>query len=219
MLANTQDIINKFELYTGDTTELSSQDELDLANKVYRKIQNDRPWQWLKKTATGTITVANGIATITPPSDFSYFAENFQATNIAQEPHGNESPKVIWVATTSGLYDHYHIVNFSDGRMYLNEQGFCWYDMANNVIQFAALPTETDLSYEFDYIYVPVDLTLTTGPVFPAQFWDIIFHGMCTDDLMIQLFDRTHSYEQEHLQAYMNLLNQMQFQNAELQMY
>jgi hypothetical protein len=88
-----QDIINNFERYTGDTTELSTQAELDLANKIYRKMLNDRDWEFLKKTASGTITVTNGVATITPPSDFSHFAINNQTTDIAQETLNNASPR------------------------------------------------------------------------------------------------------------------------------
>ena len=120
MLANTQAILDKFEEYTGDTTELSSDQELDLANKVYRMIQNDRPWEWLKKSVSGTVSVNGTLATITPPSDFSYFAENHQATNIAREPRGDESPKVIFLSTATGVYQPWKIINFSDRRQNLN---------------------------------------------------------------------------------------------------
>src|SRR5665213_1200404 len=92
-----QNIIDKFETYTGDTSELSSEDELDLANKIYRAVCNDRPWEWLKKTATGIVGVSNGIATASVPSDFKYFVENDQATDIAQGVHNNASPKVIFL--------------------------------------------------------------------------------------------------------------------------
>jgi hypothetical protein len=214
---NAQDIINKFETYTGDTTELSTQDELDLANKIYRKIQNDRPWEWLKKTATGTVSGT----TIAPPSDFAYFAENNQATDIAQETVNNASPKVIFISTTSGVYNPWQIVNFSDRRQFLNQQGYAWFDAGNNVITLAAAPNATDLSYEFDYIYTPPALTLTpspTSPIFPVQFHDIIFHGMALDDMIIQLFDRTHSYQQENQAAYDDLLSQLRYWNAQLQM-
>lgn len=47
MLAS--EIIAKFELYVDDSTELSTQEELDLLNKVYQKVADDRPWEILKK--------------------------------------------------------------------------------------------------------------------------------------------------------------------------
>ena len=213
-----QDIIDKFETYTGDTTELSSSDELDLANKIYRKIQNDRPWEWLKKAATGTVAVSGTTATISVPSDFAYFAENNQATDIAQETENNASPKVIFLSTATNVYAPWQIVNFSDRRQFYNQQGYAWYDAANNAITLAAVPVATDLTYEFDYISVAPDLAVGTSPLFPVRFHDIIFHGMAVDDMTIQLFDRTHSYAQENQNAYTDLLSQLRYWNSQLQM-
>jgi hypothetical protein len=213
-----QDIIDKFELYTGDTTELSTQDELYLVNKIYGDVCNDRPWEWLKKTATGTITVTNGVATITPPADFLYFVENSQATNIAYETQNNASPKVIFLATATGLYDPYQIINFSDRRQFLNQVGYAYLDTVNNLITFTKVPTETDLTYEFDYIYTPPAITLTTSPVFPALYHDIIFHGMAVDDMIIQLFDREKTYAKENQAGYDSMMTKLRYYNAQLQM-
>lgn len=210
-----QDLINKFEQYTGDTTELSTQAELDLVNKIYRQVCNDRPWEWLKKTATGTITVTNGVATITPPAGFKYFAENSQATDISQETENNASPKVIFV---TAQYVPFQIVNFSDRRQFLNQLGYAYYDAVNNLITFTQTPTSTDLTYEFDYIYQPTALILTTSPVFNSDYHDLIFHGMVLDDLAIQLFDRTHSYKAENQKSFDDLMAQLRYQNAQLQM-
>src|ERR1017187_10613767 len=214
-----QQLIDKFEKYTGDTTELSTQDELDLLNKIYGDVCNDRPWEWLKQMARDTITVTNGVATITPPADFSYFTENNQTTDIAQEPKNNASPKVIFVATATGLYNPYQIVNFSDRRQFYNMLGYAYYDTVNNLITFTVPPTETDLTYEFDYIFNPPALTLDTSPVFPALYHDILFHGMAVDDVIIQLFDRTHSYAKENQAGYDSMLLKLQYYNSQLQNY
>jgi hypothetical protein len=205
----TSDIISKFEQYTGDTTELSSSAELDLANKIYRQIQNDRPWEWLKKTASGTVSGTS----VAVPADFSYFTENHQATNIAIETN---HPKVIFISTATGVYSPWHIVNFSDRRQYLNQQGYAWYDAVNNVITLSQAPNATDLTYEFDYVYLAPDLTTSTAPLFPSQFHDIIFHGMACDDMTIQLFARSHSYLTENQNAYQALLNQLRYWNSAL---
>lgn len=212
-----QEIIDKFEKYTGDTTELSTQDELDLLNKIYGDVCNDRPWEWLKKTASGTLTVNGTVATITPPTDFLYFVENNQTTDIAQEL-GNASPKVIFISTTTGVYNPWQIVNFSDRRQFLNQQGYAWYDAVNNLITLAAVPTSTDLTYEFDYIYTPPALTLATSPVFPALYHDILFHGMAVDDMIIQLFDRSHSYAKENQAGFDSMMNKLRYYNAQLQL-
>lgn len=213
-----QDIIDSFEEYTGDTTELSTQRELVLANKIYADVCADRPWEWLKKTATGTVSVANDVATITPPTDFLYFVENNQVTDIAQGVTNNASPKVIFVATSTGIFHPYQIVNFSDRRQFYNMVGYAYYDAVNSTIKFTKPPTETDLTYEFDYIYNPPAITLTTSPVFPALYHDIIFHGMAVDDMIIQLFDKARSYAKENQQKYDSALANLRYQNAQLQM-
>ncbi len=71
-----------------------------------------------------------------------------------------------------------------------------------------------DPTWEFDYIKTPADLTAATGspysdPLFPAKFWDAIYHGMAGDDMIIQLFDRSHSYAQEHAARYLSILNDL----------
>lgn len=219
---NGQTLINNFEQDTGDTTELSTTAELALLNKRYRLILNDRDWEFLKKAATGTIAVdANGVATITPPVDFDHFAINALTTDIAVGADnggfgmGNASPKVIFVGTQKTPYQ---IINFSDRRQYVNKVGYAYFDMVNNLITFTAAPTGTDLSYEFDYIYSPNDIALATFPVIPAQFHDILHHAMAVDDMIFQLFDRSHSYAKENQAAYQDFLTQLRFWNAQFQM-
>lgn len=218
---HTTDIITKFETYLDDSSELSSQEELELANKIYQEICDDRPWEFLKKAATGTLTVSNGVATIPVPSDFKNFAENNQATDGAVSTDNNASPKVIFLSTTTGVYTPYQIVNFSDRRQYLNSLGYAYLDLSNNQIVFTALPSVADLSYEFDYIKIPPDLTAATtapysDPLFPARFWDAIYHKMAADDQIIQIFDRAHSYLNENLGRYKEIMSNMALWNANL---
>lgn len=217
-----QNIIDLFEQDTGDTTELSSVAELQLANKIYRDVLSDRDWEFLKKAATGTITVTSGVATITPPADFDHLAINAQATDIAIGVDGgsfgigNASPKVIYVSVSTGVYIPFQIVNFSDRRQYVNKNGYAYLDTVNNLITFTVAPTATDLTYEFDYIYVPADITVSTSPVFPSQFHDVIHHGMAVDDMIFQLFDRAKSYAAENKIAYNNWLTKLRFWNSQL---
>ncbi len=216
-----QNLIDNFGQDTGDTTELSTVASLALAEKWYRIILGDRDWEFLKKSSTGTVSVANGVATISVPTDFDHFAINAQPTDpeIAIDTYvdGNGSPKVIYLQCTSGVYTPYRIIDFSARRQYLNQAGFCYLDVKNNLITFTQAPTISDLSYEFDYIYAPDMLTLTTSPVFPARFHDAIHHGMATDDQIFQLFDRSHSYLAENANQYKSILSLMGFWNAQLQ--
>lgn len=201
----TNEIIEKFRLYVDDGTELSSAEELDLAEKVYQKICSNRPWEFLKETATGSI-VSNEI---TLPSDFSYFANNYQSTdsNVAQDQV--TSPKVIFVGTN---LDPYRVVNFTDRRKYAN-QSVCYIDPSDSKIKFLSTPTGT--SYEFDYIKVPSSLTLGTSPIFPARFHDAIAYGMAVDDFAIQLFDKARSYAAENQVKYNGIIQDMAFWNAQ----
>lgn len=221
---NGQTLIDNFNQDTGDTTELSTVASLSLLNKRYRLVLNDRDFEFLKKAATGTISVSNGIATITPPADFDHFAINAQATDIAIGIDqtgfglGNASPKVIFVSTSTGVYTPFQIVDFSARRQYFNKNGYAYYDMVNNLITFTVAPTAADLTYEFDYIYSPDDIALATFPVLPAKFHDVLHHAMAIDDMIFQLFDRSHSYAAENKAQYDDFMSQLRFWNAQFQM-
>lgn len=218
-----QNIVDLFNQDTGDTTELSPVAELQLANKIAGEIYSAGPdWEFLKKEATGIIAVdGNGIATITVPTDFNRFSVNGQATDIAIGVDngafgiGNASPKVIFVSATSGVYTPYQIVNFSDRRAVYNKRGYAWYDMVNNLITFALAPTASDLSYSFDYIYSPPAFTLLTYPALPSDFHDMVHHGMALDDMIFQLFDRSHSYQAENKAKFDDYMSRMRLWNAQ----
>lgn len=201
----TSALIAKFELYVDDGTELSTQEELDLANKIYSAVCNYRPWEWLKKPCT-TAIVAN---TITVPTDFGYVCSNAQSTdsNVSQETVS--APKVVFVGTN---LKPVRFVNFSDRRQYANKD-VCYIDPTDSKVHFVLTQTET--SAEFDYIKIPATLTLSTSPIFPSQFHDIIYHGMAVDDYAIQQFDRAKSYANENTAKYISLLKDMSYHNAQ----
>lgn len=219
---NGQTLIDKFEQDTGDTTELSTTAELALLNSRYRLVLSDRDWEFLKKNATGTIAVsASGVATLTLPADFDHFTINGQTTDIAigvddgKFGIGNASPKIIFV---SAAKTPYQIINFSDRRQYLNKSGYAYIDLVNNLVTFTQAPTGSDLSYDFDYIYAPDDITLSTFPVVPAQFQDVFHYGMAVDDMIFQLFDRSHSYAKENQANYDLWMGRLCFWNAQFTM-
>lgn len=201
----TPEILAKFELYVDDGTELSSSEELALANKIHTQVCNYRPWEFLKKTATGSIVSGE----ITLPSDFAYLANNSQSTDSSVSVQDETAPKAVLVGAN---LTPYRVVNFSDRRQYQN-QNVCYVDLSDSKIKFVVTPTET--AYEFDYIKVPEAMTTATGPAFPARFHDIIHHGMASDDYMIQQFDKARSYAKENQSSYNTILKDMSFWNAQ----
>lgn len=221
---HTIDIISKFETYLDDSTELPAQEELELANKKYQEVCDNQPWSFLKKVQTGTLTIGtdvygNAQATISLPSDFKYLAINNQSTDNTVSTDNGMKAVCVFVSCQNGNYTPYQVVNYADRRQFMNG-AYCWVDPTVNKIIFASVPNVVDLTYEFDYIKIPPDLTAATGspysdPLFPARFWDIIYHLMAVDDQIIQIFDRAHSYMAENKQNAADILLRMQYWDSQ----
>lgn len=204
-MLNTAEIISKFELYVDDGTELSSQEELDLANKIYQSICSFRPWEFLKTPYSATI-INNEIAL---PGNFAYISSNNQSSDSSVSQETETAPKGVFVGPN---YTFVRMINFSDRRRHQNEN-VCYIDPSDSTIKFVT--TQTDTTAEFDYIKIPTDLELSTGPIFPARFWDIIAYGMATDDFAIQLFDKARSYAGENQVKFNSILKDMGYWNAQ----
>tara|TARA_R110000868_G_scaffold9504_1_gene47155 strand:- start:5580 stop:6218 length:639 start_codon:yes stop_codon:yes gene_type:complete len=204
-------IITTFELQVNDVTELSSVEELALANRVYKKICREQPWEFLKKQDAGSILTDATGSYITLPADFIAFTENFTYTNNSISVENNAAPKVIFTGTS---YTPNQIINWSDRRQYLNSQGYAYVDIANSKIRFTAAPA--DATYEFDYYYTPDDLTTATSPVFPADFHNIIVFGMAVENDILQLSEKAKSYAAENQAKYSQYLLDLKYYNANL---
>ncbi len=202
------EIIAKFETYTDDTTELSSDEELALLNKVYHKVCDDRPWEILKKEASGTLS---STTQITLPTDFAHFLDNYGSTDNSASIETNARPRVIWINDTP-----IQIVNWSDRKQYLNNARFAYVDIASMLVKFCGAQPG-GATYSFDYKAVPADLTTTTSPIFPTRFHHILYHMMASEDMIIQLFDKARSREQENRALAAGYLADMALWNANLQ--
>ena len=209
-----QEIISKFELYVGDTTELSTQDELDLLDKIYQQVCADRPWEFIKKEKTGTM---NTTTEITLPDDFSYLPENYNYTDNSYSTQINAKPVAVFV-TSGTSTSPFQVVNWSDRRQYSNTNGVCYVDIAANKLVFP-YAQNAGATYSFDYCYFPEKMGLSDSPVFPDRFQDILYHGMAVDDMIIQLFDKARSYARENRASYNSTLQQMASWNANLLSY
>jgi len=210
-MSTINELIIQFELQVSDTTELSEAEEYIVANRVHNKICNQRPWEFLKTEASGSILTDSNGAYITLPSNFAYFCENNQKTDNTSITQNNAAPKVIFVGTS---YVPYQIINYSDRRQYRNKRGYAYLDMANNQIRFTYQPEE--YTYEFDYIKVPATLVSGSSLAFPARFEDALVYGMAVDDQIIQLSPKATSYAPENQAKYQSTLDDMVYWNAQL---
>jgi len=206
---NGEQIIKLFELYLDDTSDMSSDEELALLNRVYHQILGDKQWEFLKKEGTGTTSIS--VPYVSLPSDFKNLTENHQYTDIS-EGQGNSVSKTIFVGSQ---YSTYKVINFSDRRQYRESDGYAYIDIVNNRLVFTQQPTSAQ-PYEFDYIYRPADITLTTEPVFPERFHSMIAFGMAVDGFIIQLFEKTRSYAGENKAEYNKYLEDLSYWNSNL---
>lgn len=196
-----KDIIDKFELNVDDQSTMSSQETLDLANKIYRQVLNYRPWVWLVKQATGTVSSQ----TASVPSDFRYFYNNYNDAD-------GDDKAVIFVGSDSQPYE---VIPFSERRNHRDNGAYCYYDAVNNTINFT--DTSADgLSFEFDYVRQPDDLTTATSPVFPTRFHDIIYFGMAVDFQAIDNTPKQRSYSDDFQLKYDTLIEDMSYENSKL---
>jgi hypothetical protein len=202
-----QEIINKFEFYIDDSSELSTVEELSLLNKMYYKVLNNRPWEFLKKEWSTTSTGANYIAL---PTDFAYFIDNGNYTDNSVATDSNAAPKFVYVGPNK-----YRIINWGDRKQYEGSSGYAYISLINNLLYFTDTPA-SGLAIKGDYIYNPADIAVGTSPIFPTRFHDIIVHYMVADGFIIQLFPKAKSYLKENLELGDALLTDMAWYNSQL---
>lgn len=198
-----QEIINTFELKVDDQSTLSSGESLALANEVYRRVLDYKPWEWLKKEGTGTVSNKQ----VTAPSDFKFFSANYDS------PMGDFIP-VVFVGSD---YEPYEVIPFSqrnDSR-YRDNDNFVYYDARQGLITFTG-DGANGKSIVYDYIYQPDDLELATSPVFPTRFHDIIFYGMAVDFPALDNTPKNRSYAEEYEFRYEQVLLDMCYENSKI---
>lgn len=193
------EIIARYELQVDDASELSSDEELDLLNEVYDEIANDRPWEWLKTTATGTTSTT--VPYIALPANFKQLSVN------------QYNKSVIFVGTD---YQEYEVIPFSNRRAYRNQDGFCYIDVVNQRLYFTLQPTSAK-SIEYDYISRPTHLTLGTSPLFDSDN-KIIAYGMAGRFNNIELSEKASSYQRENYAIYQNMLSEMRIEDSNIKL-
>lgn len=200
------EIITKAQLYLDDTSDLSTQEFSDLFDKMYRQVTADRPWEGTKKEANGLTSLS--VPYIPLESDFLYLTANHNHTDSSYEA----SRPVVFRGSN---YDPYQVVSWSDRRQYRNTAGYAYVDFANSRLYFTVQPTVVE-DVEYDYHAQQAALADDESPWFPAEFHDMLYHFMVSDDFMIQQSDKAKSYANENRAAGQQILDRMVYWNAQL---
>ena len=208
-----QEIITRFELQVSDMTELSSVEELAIANRVYRKICTNRPWEFLKTAATGSALLQDATGYyITMPADFAFFSLNYNSTDNSIGDNGTSQPARIFIGAN---YQPYTIVNFADRTQYRNHSNIAYLDFANSKIRLLGTPPDTSY-YGFDYIKFPAALTTATSPVFPEAYHEAIVFGMAVEDDILQKSPKASSYAPENQAKFDSMIADLAYWNSQL---
>lgn len=194
------EIIEDFNVQVDDASELSSAEELVLLNKVYKEVANDRPWEWLKVTATGTTSTS--VPYIALEADFKEMALN------------KDNQSVVFVGTD---YQEYKVVPFSSRRDYRDQDGFCYVDVPNQRLYFTLQPTSAK-AVEYDYIKRPADITTATSPLFNSTYHPIISYGMASRFPSIEQAEKGSSYSKENRDEYLRILSDMQMEDSTIKL-
>lgn len=204
-MSTAQQIITDFELQIDDTTDLSSDEELRVLNKVARDIYTNQVWEFLKKAYT-TTTDSNQYVSL--PSDFQFILQN---NNYTDSSFSAKRP-VVFVGSN---YSPYQVVSWSDRRQYRDQDGYCYVDIVNLRLYFTK-QLSAGLNVEFDYQYMPEDLTISDTPTLPSRFHDIFKYAMAVEDSIIQQSDKAKSYAPENRGKYKEILQNIQYWNSKL---
>jgi hypothetical protein len=200
------EIIVKAQLYLDDMSELSTQEFSDLFDKMYRKVNSNRPWEGTKKE--GTTTTSPSLEYVTLATDFLFLTQNANYTDSSDAA----SRPVVFRGTD---YRKYEVVSWDDRRQYRNSDAHAWIDYPNLRLYFSKIPTVAE-SVEYDYHSSMPALALAETPWFPDEYHDVLYHMMCVDDFVIQQSDKAKSYKSDNEKMAKDYLEEMVWWNSML---
>jgi hypothetical protein len=199
-------IIVKAQLYLDDMSELSTQEFSDLFDKMYRKVNSNRPWEGTKKE--GSTTTSTSLQYVPLATDFLFLTQN---ANYTDSSDAAARPVIF----RGDSYKKYEVVSWDDRRQYRNSDAHAWIDFPNKLLYFSKIPTVVE-SVEYDYHSAMPALALSESPWFPESYHDVLYHLMVADDFMIQQSDKAKSYRNDNLKAAEEYLDDMAYWNSQL---
>lgn len=205
------ELVQKFGLYTDDTTELSTEESLALANDKAKFIYQEMQWEFLRKAFSGSTNVDG---TITAPADFVHFMHNY-----SEDPTSNlPDQSVVYLNGTP-----YFVIpmgarnSYNQNNGVFGNQNVCWFNPSTQKIEFQTNPG-SGLTVSFDYQRLPDDITDATSPAAPmgmdSQLGMAIVHLMCIDDDVIQKSEKARSNMTENNAMYQKILTNLKHNNA-----
>lgn len=197
-MALVSDVIKDFELFMDDTTELSTVEEIRIAEKHSQRIANQYPWLKLRKEGSGTVASR----TVALPTRFDYLVENYNETAMNEYADG----PVVLVGTSRKPYK---VVSYEDRKRYVDRNGYVYVDISNDVLAFTGSDANGE-TVSFDYQEYPATLTDASDTLWiPDRFVPALYHSMCVDDFVIQQSEKARSYRDENLAAAQMWINEM----------
>jgi len=194
-------IIERFHLQVDDSSEMSTSEEFALLNQVYTDVQNDRPWEWLRATATGTTSTS--VPYIALPSDFKEMTQN------------KDNKTVVFVGTD---YAEYIVIPFSSRRDYRNQDGYCYIDIPNSRLYFTLQPTSAK-TIEYDYIKIATTLVTGASPLVTSEnFGNMLAYGMAEKFAPIEQSNKATSYAPENRVTFSSMLQDLAIQDAQIKL-
>lgn len=192
-----EEITTRFNLQIDDASELSDDETLELANEVYDEIANDRPWEWLRTTATGITSTT--VSYVNLPANFRAMMPNL------------DNEQVVFVGTS---FTPYKVVPYADRHSYRDQGGYCYIDVPNGRLVFTKQPTDAE-AIEYDYLKVHDPIEADSGPLFRPAHHKIIVFGMAAAFNPIEQTEKSRSYQTENQDKYDELLATMGVEDAE----
>lgn len=195
-----QQIIDYFRTLVDD--QLGDDGDLDLLNRAYRKVLNDRAWSFLLKSYPAT-SWASGADYIALPADF-----------VMIPIDGKKGVPIIYVGDSLA---EYRVIPMTARRNYRDAKYYFYVDPLNSRL-YSTEPFDITQNVEFDYIHYPADLTVSTSPIFWADLHAIIAYEMVQLFLIADQEEKGRSYYTEAAIKYAELLDQMRMRDARVKL-
>lgn len=196
---NGQQIINLFDTLTDGLSELSAANKLELANRKYRKLVNERDWEDIRTTATYTIA-SNAIVLA---SDFKKFVP-------AEEGQYAEYKNVFYIGTTP-----HPILRMAERKKFPN---FSYFNPSLGTNGHIITPTSLNGQLaEYDYYKSVSPLTVSTSPVFTnSDYHEIIAYMMAVEHYSIDQSEFHRSQSNKYQETVDSMLEDMEYDDNQL---
>ena len=193
----TTQAIALFDTLTDDLSELSQDNKLALFNRKYKKWQNIRNWESMRKTAS--VAISGG--EIVCPDDFKAFID-LEDGDSRPYNHGFYIDNAF-----------YPIARMSERRRFPD---MCYFDPVNKKI---IIPSTNNISgtADFDYYSTPADLALGDTITAPdARYHDYFAYEMAVEHYSIDQTEAGRTKVEEYQATAEEMVEDMEYEDNQL---